>query len=169
MSYTKTGASDFLAQCLDGLQGTALEVGSLRNTSDAARVSDGWGTLTLAEWAKANDSNVITIDIRNREAQLARVLGVELMRRVTHRVGDAWAIVAGLERLPVFAYLDGPNDADWHLLIAKRLHGTQRIAFDDANKHDLGPKAANAVPWLEANGYRRTIFDGRHLCLEYTS
>lgn len=166
MTYTPTGCSTFLARCLNGLTGRALEIGSLRNTSEAARASDGWATLTLAEWAEAVDGAVTTIDIRNREAQLMRVLGVNLMRRVTHRVGDALAVVAGLEELPVFVYMDGPNDPHWHLQIAKRLHGTKRIAFDDCDDDDLGPKASAAVPWLEANGYRRRWFDGRHLCLE---
>lgn len=164
MIYTETGASDFLLQCLDGLPdgATLLEVGTLRNVTDAARISDGWGTLTLAEWASEHNGEVVTIDIRSRAQQLRQIIGVR-MDRVQHLVGDAEILCRSSQSVFDFAYLDGPNDAAMHYRIAQTLaqYGTRRIAFDDAEV-----KAPTAIEYLRGLDWTVLVDNGRHICME---
>lgn len=169
MSYTKTGRSSDLLAGLAYLDGTPdpviVEVGSTRDTREAARWSDGWATLTFLEYTEKHGGAVHTVDVKPRLDALRTVTGRHFPRLTTH-VADVLSWNGWPSRVDAI-YLDGPNEAAPHLHATTQAvaRGCELVIFDDVVEADYGPKATTAVPYLEALGWRIVVRGERVLAM----
>lgn len=165
MSYTKTGRSEAILAGLAHAPPAPIivEVGSTRNSSDAARLSDGWATLTFAEWVRDHGGVVHSIDPRPRMGEIQKVLG-GLSVFVHPSKIESWT--SWPDPVDVL-YLDGPNHPEPHLAAAREAvaRGCTVVLCDDVIHADYGPKATTAVPYLLGQGFEILAQVGRVLIL----
>lgn len=159
-----TTMTDLLTAELDQLRArrgydelSILETGSIRNENESFRDSDGWSTLTFAEYTKKYGGTVTSIDLDTSAAR--RVLKkYGASERVTFIDGYSVEVLANLvaaHRSFDVIMLDSDNDAQLILheyLVAKQLatRGTL-IVFDDIDTREGTDvvKGHQVVPWLE--------------------
>lgn len=167
--YTETGRSAQVIAALAELGHEPVrlvEIGTLRNTSDAARVSDGWITLTLAEHIRAFGGTVETWDIRNCAPQVRSVCG-DGVEVYTHDARDWYDTKAG--RAVDLLVMDGPNDSLFHLSVYWRIRDivdVRFVLFDDVVYDEYGPKATDTVRDITENGGRIVWHLDRMMLLE---
>lgn len=137
-----------------------LETGCIRNENDNFRDSDGWSTLTFAEYTNKYGGTVTSIDLDTSVAR--RVLKKHgVLERTTFIDGYSVEVLASLissNRSYDVIMLDSDNDAQLILheyMVARQL--TNRgslIVFDDIDmrEHTDVVKGHLVVPWMENTG-----------------
>lgn len=139
---------------------TILETGCIRMEDPTYRDSDGWSTLTFAQYVQTHGGTLTSVDLDTSVAQ--KVLKeAGLSSQATFLDGYSVDVLAGMiasERTFDVIMLDTENDAQLVLheyLVAKRLctPGTL-IIFDDVDMTNISGavKGHQVVPWFDHHG-----------------
>ena len=137
-----------------------LETGCIRMEDPTYRDSDGWSTLTFAQYIQSHGGTLTSVDLDTSVAQrVLKEAGAD--KRVTFVDGYSIDVLAGMivsEQSFDVVMLDTENDAQLVLheyLVAKRLVTTGTLMiFDDVDMTNISGavKGHQVVPWFDHHG-----------------
>lgn len=159
---------------------TIVETGCIRNSSDAYKIGDGWGTLSWIHWAKKTNSIIYSVDINQDHLNVAKSV-IGLSPYVNYALSDS---IAYLHNLPLFfkinfLFLDSydyhgdeanKKAAAEHQLkefqaAEKNLEGNSLVLLDDILDSNFSGKGALSIPYMLDKGWRIINFQDTQVLL----
>jgi len=141
---------------------TIVEIGTIRDATDAGRQADGWSTY---EWAESGH-RVWSVDIDGIAIKMARKI-VANIGRVNFVKKEGVAFLKGFVRDIDLLYLDGPNGGRFGLmaLAAAQMARSSIILIDDCDLSEEKNKGALVIPAALTMGYVEVEGNGRQVLL----
>lgn len=128
-----------------------VEIGTIRDTTDAGRQADGWSTY---EWAESGHK-VWSVDVDQLAIKRANRL-IASVGHVNFVKNDGIAFLKGFARDIDLLYIDGPNGGQFGLnaLEAAQMARSSIILIDDCDLPSHKHKGLLLIPVALKMGYR---------------
>lgn len=138
-----------------------VEIGSIRDLSAKASLSDGHSTLA---WARAG-LEVHTVD-RDAKTHLLVCELTENYKEVHAYHGDGLQFVKDFVGEMDLLYLDGPDSESSLVIFSEAQHKLRSHSFVLIDDRDVENSAVSILPSADSMGFRIVVDNGRQILLE---